>query len=399
MSVLLVKAIVSSLLFGIILSTVREILIRTFSYAYSTKALLSVNIINNHLELIKKRTSQTIIIYLSYLWIKITFGYFGLWKPIAIWFGDALKTNWEIGPVSISFEGIITFFLVLIVTFTLSKIISVILSEEVFPRIVLPRGVPDAIIKVISYAIIAYGLYVAFESAGVDFKQFGLIAGALGVGIGFGLQNIVANFISGLILSFERPIQAGDTIEVGLLMGEVKDIGVRASTVKTFDGAEVIVPNSNLISNDVINWTLSDRKRRRIVKVGTAYGTDPHEVLELIYRVANEHPSVLKNPKPWATFDGFGDSSLNFTIRFWATFDSGLTVQSEVAMNIYDALIEAGIEIPFSQHDLHIKSFDPTVQATIFPWTKKEDDKNITSKKSKTTKKEIRPDNDDEPAV
>ncbi len=398
LSVLLVKAIVSSLLFGIILSTVWEILVRSFSYAYNTKALLSVNMISNHLELLKKRTNQVIIIYLSFLWIKITLGFFGLWKPIAIWFGNALKTNWEIGPVSISFEGIITFFLVLIITFTLSKIITVILEEEVFPRVKLPRGVPGAITKVTSYMIIAYGIYVSLDSAGVDFQQFGLIAGALGVGIGFGLQNIVANFISGLILSFERPIQAGDTIEVGALMGEVKNIGVRASTVKTFDGAEVIVPNSNLISNDVINWTLSDRKRRRVVKIGTAYGTNPHEVLELIYRVASEHPGVLNNPKPWATFDGFGDSALHFTVRFWATFDSGLTIQSEVAMNIYDALNEAGIQIPFPQQDLHIKSFDPTVQATIYPWTKKEDN-DITSKKKKTAKRKDNFANEDEPEV
>jgi small-conductance mechanosensitive channel len=399
LSALLLKATVSSLLFGIILSTVREILLRTFSYSYSTKTLLSVNMISNHVELIKKRTNQIITYYLAYLWLKISLGNFGLWKPFVIWFSDALKTNWEIGPVSISFEGIITFFLVLIVTFTLSKIITVILKEEVFPRVVLPRGVPGAITKVSSYMIIAYGIYVSLDSAGVDFHQFGLLAGALGVGIGFGLQNIVANFISGLILSFERPIQAGDTIEVGVLMGEVKDIGVRASTVKTFDGAEVIVPNSNLISNDVINWTLSDRKRRRIVKVGTAYGTDPHEVLELIYRVANEHPSVLKNPKPWATFDGFGDSSLNFTIRFWATFDSGMTIQSEVAMNIYDAFNEAGIKIPFPQQDLHIKSFDPTVQTTIYPWTvdKKQD---ITSQNKKSTTGGItrKPGKEDKPA-
>ena len=164
LSVLLIKAIVSSLLFGIILSTVREILIRTFSYAYSTKALLSVNIINNHLELIKKRTSQAIIIYLSYLWIKITLGYFGLWKPIAIWFGDALNTNWEIGPVTISFEGIITFFLVLIVTFTLSKIITVILEEEVFPR---PVGafLADGLSAFFTYVTVSPKAWHMYDSA------------------------------------------------------------------------------------------------------------------------------------------------------------------------------------------------------------------------------------------
>ncbi len=397
LSVLLLRATVGSLLFAIILNIVNAILLGSFSYVYNTKAVLFVNLIKNHLQLIKKRTNQIITFYLSYLWVKTLFGYFGLWNTIIIWLGSALQSTWDIGPVSISFGAIITFFLMLIITFTLSKVITIILREEVFPRIVLPRGVPDAIIKVLSYIIIAYGLYISIEEAGVDFKQFGLIAGALGVGIGFGLQNIVANFISGLVLSFERPIQAGDTIEVGTLMGDVKNIGARASTVKTFDGAEIIVPNSNLISNDVINWTLSDRKRRRIVKVGTAYGSNPHQVLELLYDVASKHPSVLTNPKPWITFDGFGDSSLNFTVRFWATFDTGMTIQSEVAMNIYDALNDAGIQIPFPQQDLHIKSFDPTVQTTVYPWTKKNNDKkDLTSgsKKPVKRKKDIGEDDD-----
>lgn len=387
LSALQLKATIGSLLFAIILSIVNTLLKSTFSFLISRKAVLAVNMIRNHFELIKKRIDQIIVIYLSFLWIKITLGYFGLWKMIILWLGGLMDTEWAIGSVSISFAGIITFFVVLIVTFTLSKIVTVILQEEIFPRIVLPRGVPGAITKMASYVIIAYGVYVALESAGVDFKQFGLIAGALGVGIGFGLQNIVANFISGLVLSFERPIQAGDTIEVGNLMGEVKDIGVRASTLKTFDGAEVIVPNLNLISNDVINWTLSDRKRRRIVKVATAYGTDPHKVLKLLFDVASSHPSVLKNPKPWITFDGFGESSLNFTLRFWATFDSGLTIQSEVAMMVYDALNEAGIQIPFPQQDLHIKSFDPTVQTTIYPWTNTKNENDLTSDKNKPGKK------------
>jgi small-conductance mechanosensitive channel len=175
------------------------------------------------------------------------------------------------------------------------------------------------------------------------------------VGIGFGLQNIVQNFISGLILIFERPIQVGDTVEVDSLLGQVKDIGVRASNVITYDGAEVVVPNSNLISNNLINWTLSDSRKRVEIKVGTAYGTDPNLVLELIKNVAMDHPDVVRDPEPRALFEGFGDSSLDFRLLFWVNFEKGLGAKSDVAVGIYNIFAENNIEIPFPQVDLHVK--------------------------------------------
>jgi small-conductance mechanosensitive channel len=150
-------------------------------------------------------------------------------------------------------------------------------------------------------------------------------------------------------------------------MGDVKHIGVRATTIRTFDGSEVMVPNGNMIANDVINWTLSDRKKRRDIFVSVAYGSDPHKVLEVIKKVGEDNPNVLQIPAPWALFEGFGDSSLNFRLRIWTAMDVGLTTKSEVAMSIYDALNEAGIEIPFPQHDLHLKSFDPSIQKIIVP--------------------------------
>ncbi|MCD4682563.1 MAG: mechanosensitive ion channel [Bacteroidales bacterium] len=200
------------------------------------------------------------------------------------------------------------------------------------------------------------------------------------MGIGFGLQGVVYNFIAGLILTFERPIQKGDTIELGTLFGNVINIGVRASTIRTYDGSEVIVPNGNLISNELINWTLSDRRRRKDVKVHVAYGNDPHEILKLLFDTVKANENVLPNPKPWPIFEGFGDSSLDFRIMFWVEFDRGMTIQSEVAMNIYDAFAEAGIQIPFPQTDLHVKSFDPTDQKTVFPLSKKQVKRNPNTK-------------------
>jgi small-conductance mechanosensitive channel len=225
------------------------------------------------------------------------------------------------------------------------------------PKMDLPRGVPATISRLTHYVIIVIGVIIAGSAAGLDFSNISLIIGALGVGIGFGLQNVVNNFVSGLILLFERPIRVGDKIEVNDLFGTVKSIGMRASVVGTIEGAEVIVPNANLISTEVINWTLSDNWRRAKVPVGVAYGTDPRVVIEILNRVAGDHPEVLADPEPEALFLGFGDSALDFELRAW-TRENFVAVSSDLRVSIDDAFREAGIEIPFPQRDIHLRSVD-----------------------------------------
>jgi small-conductance mechanosensitive channel len=211
----------------------------------------------------------------------------------------------------------------------------------------------------VRYSILAAGFLIAVAAAGIPLSNFAIILGALGVGIGFGLQNVVNNFVSGLILAFERPIQIGDTVEVGPLLGEVRQIGIRASTVRTFDGAEVIVPNGDLISAQVVNWTLSDQRRRIRLPVGVAYGTDPQRVIDLLQEVASRHEDVQKDPEPVVLFKGFGESSLDFELRFWTSaYERWVQVSSEVAVSVNTALNEAGITIPFPQRDLHVRSVD-----------------------------------------
>jgi len=213
----------------------------------------------------------------------------------------------------------------------------------------------------INYTILTLGFLSAMAVAGIEVSQFAIIFGALGVGIGFGLQNIVNNFISGLILVFERPVKIGDTIEVGTMIGEVRRIGIRSSTVRTFDGAEVIVPNGNLISAEVINWTLSDRIRRIKVAAGVAYGTDPQKVIDILVKVAKESDDILGFPEPNALFKGFGASSLDFELRAWtANFDRWMRVASQITVDVNRELVEAGIEIPFPQRDLHLRSVEPS---------------------------------------
>lgn len=241
--------------------------------------------------------------------------------------------------------------------YLVAKAFTFLLKNVVLPKLPLKRGLPYAITTVTYYVLLVLVALAALSGAGIELNKFTVLTGALGVGLGFGLQNIVNNFVSGLILLFERPIHVGDTVDIGGLVGIVRRIGARSSTVVTLQGAEVIVPNSNLLSNQVINWTLSSQWRRVDVPVRVAYGTDPERVIKLLVAVAESHPGVLLERPPMAFFMGFGESSLNFELRFWSAWqDTWFQLQSDVTVAVAKALREAGIEIPFPQRDLHVRT-------------------------------------------
>jgi small-conductance mechanosensitive channel len=292
-------------------------------------------------------------------WLRVALRSFEIEEEVMAGAIAALTADLAIGDVTISLGDMVTFALTLLAAYLLSRFVRFVLEEDVFPRVVMRRGVPNAISTVVNYTILFFGFLFALAAAGFELSRITLLAGAFGVGIGFGLQNVVNNFVSGLILLFERPIQVGDTIEVQSLLGDVRRIGPRSSTVRTFDGAEVIVPNGMLISDQVTNWTLSDRRRRVIVGVGVAYGTDPERVLEILRDVAAENETVLQDPGPLTVFLGFGDSSLDFELRCWIPrYEEGFTMRSNLWVAINAKLREAGIEIPFPQRDLHLRSVD-----------------------------------------
>ena len=222
------------------------------------------------------------------------------------------------------------------------------------------QGARDAVVTIIGYVMFLIAVMAGLSAAGFDFGNIAIIAGALSVGIGFGLQNIVNNFVSGLILLFERPIRKGDWIEVGGTEGVVKDIHIRSTRIQTFDRSDVIVPNSELISNQVTNWVLSTRSGRAIIPVGVAYGTDIEQVRDILMNIAENNSDVVKSgfmPSPKVLFREFGDSSLNFELRvFLHQIDGRLGVISDINFAIDKAFKEAGIEIPFPQRDLHVKT-------------------------------------------
>ncbi len=260
------------------------------------------------------------------------------------------------GDVTITLSAILSALAIVGVTWLSTKLARFVLDHEVLPRLNLRTGVPIAISTIVGYLLVVTGFVLALAALGIDLTKVTLLAGALGVGVGLGLQSVVNNFASGLILMLERPINVGDQIDVGGVLGEVKRIGVRSSTIRTFQGAEVIVPNADLASKQVINWTLSDRARRYEIDVGVAYGSDPAQVLRLLEEAAASVPEVQKVPVPRALFTGFGDSSLDFRLFAWVeSVDIGLQAQNNLRTAVLQLLAQAGIEIPFPQRDVHIR--------------------------------------------
>jgi small-conductance mechanosensitive channel len=231
------------------------------------------------------------------------------------------------------------------------------------------QGARDAVVTITGYIMFVIALLAGLSAAGFDFGNVAIVAGALSVGIGFGLQNIVNNFVSGLILLFERPVRKGDWIAVGATEGIVKEIQIRSTRIQTFDRSDVIVPNSELISNQVTNWVLSNRSGRAIIPVGVAYGTDTEKVRNVLLAIAEENENVNKTgvfPKPVVLFRAFGESSLDFELRvFLRDIDNRLSVISELNFAIDKAFREEGIEIPFPQRDLHVKSLPENLAQNI----------------------------------
>jgi len=240
-----------------------------------------------------------------------------------------------------------------------SKGIQALLLSRVLPRYGAEKGVQLSIARLVHYAILTLGFLIMLRVLGFQLNQLTLLGGALGVGIGFGLQAIVNNFASGLILLFERPIKVGDTIQIGAEFGEVKNMGLRATVIQTFDNAEIVVPNSDLITGQVTNWTLAERKIRIRVAIGVAYGTEVAKVLEILIGCAKENPMVLETPAPSAFFLAFGASSLDFELRVWTQdFLDKTQVLSDLNKDIESEFAINEIEIPFPQTDLHLRSVD-----------------------------------------
>ncbi len=323
------------------------------------RAFASVRVIEGHREGLTRVLTRILRYGALGGWIYASLGLFGIREPLARFLRVVLTSGLSVGELRISLGGTLVFVIAVAIAIYGARFVRYVLDEDVLPRLSLTPGADEAISSIAFYVLLIFGLLAATAAAGVDLSGFALLGGALGVGIGFGLQNVVNNFVSGLILLFERRIKTGDTIELGALLGDVRQLGLRSSTVRTLQGAEVIVPNASLVSDQVINWTLSDRNRRIEVDVGVKYGTDPERVLKLLVDVAAAEDRILERPAPSALFVQFGDSSLDFRLRAWtARSHEWMRIRSDLNVAINRALGEAEIEIPFPQRDLHLRSVD-----------------------------------------
>lgn len=334
-----------------VVNIVFELLLRT------NRAQLLAVVMSHHHEL-KRWFARGSFFVAGFLWLQGTLELFTIREQVIDAVTRMLDASLRFRSLQISLGDVLSFLLVVVLAYYLSRIVRLILQEDVLARVPLKRGVPQALATAAQYVLLLAGFILALTAAGFDLTKLTLLTGAFGVGIGFGLQNVVNNFVSGLILLFERPVQVGDAVRVGEFSGDVTRIGIRSTTIRTYQGAEVIVPNAKLISDEVTNWTLTNQTRRVEIYLGVAYGTDPAKVIELLVATAKSHPDVLADPEPMALFIGFGDSALQFELRFWSSIQNHVIAKSQVTTNIASVMNEAGVEIPFPQRDLHIKTVD-----------------------------------------
>ncbi|RYD87569.1 MAG: mechanosensitive ion channel [Sphingomonadales bacterium] len=295
-------------------------------------------------------------------WALLTLEAFSLRTAVVGWVRTALTAETDFRNLHISLGAVLAFAFTLWAAAAISRFIRFLLREDIYQRFHVASGASYAASTLLHYVILLVGFFVAIAALGVDMTKFTVLAGALGVGIGFGLQNIINNFVSGIILLFERPVNVGDVVQVGTTTGTIQRIGIRASVIRIANASELIVPNSMLISEKVTNWTLTNLHRRIELPVGVEYGTDPTRVIELLTAVAARHPLAAKVPAAQTLMTGFGADSLNFEVRVWTNeYDQWLQIQSDLAVAINDALVAEDIGIPFPQRDLHLKSVTPAV--------------------------------------
>jgi small-conductance mechanosensitive channel len=262
----------------------------------------------------------------------------------------------KIGNMNLRLVGFIYAAIILLCIHAAARLLRRVLRDRILSDSGLDLGVQESVTTVTMYLFWGLGILLSLNVMGLSATSIAVAFGALSIGLGFGLQNIFNNFVSGLILLFERPVQVGNVVQINEIWGIVTKINVRSTVVQTYDNASLIIPNSDMISNQVTNWSFKDPRLRRSIIVGVAYGSNTELVRETLLEVAREHPKVLKRPKPDVLFEDFGDSALIFKLRLWTTIDHFIAVETDVRFSIDRLFRERGIEIAFPQRDIHIRS-------------------------------------------
>jgi small-conductance mechanosensitive channel len=318
--------------------------------------LRSLWMVQRHRALLERRLRGVVRTLALGAWTVLTLHHFGLWSIAADWAEAALTAELERGSVRISLGAVLAFAITVAATVVLSRIVRFALREEIAPRMAPARALPYAVTTIVHYSVVVTGVLLGLAVLGVDLTKITIVASALGVGIGFGLKDLVNNVICGLVVLSERRINVGDAVQIGDVGGQVEQLGLRACTVRTWEGAEVIVPNASLVTEKVANWTLSDRLRRIDLPVRVAYGTSPEKVADILLGVARAHARVLAEPAPVVLFLGYGESEQQFELRAWTgRFEDWPVTRSELAATGYAALAAAGIDVPLPQREVRLR--------------------------------------------
>ena len=347
LSVLLGAGMLESIYLAVILYAALRIVDALAISALSIPPLSGLGMVRHHRGLLYANTTVAI------RWL-----FFGAWGFESLWFfqqrdlvwqqaNALLWTDLDYFNIKFTLGAVLAFPITIWATFLLSRFIRFCLEEEVYPLMHLGRGIPYAASTMVHYTVLLIGFFAAVAATGTQLSQFAFLAGAFGVGLGFGLQNIMNNFVSGIILLFERPIKVGDVVQIDpATVGKVASIGIRASIIQLGNGAEVIVPNGNLISNPVTNWTLSNCNRQIEIPLRIASKVDPQTVIDLLIKVANLHPDVLKNPAPRAYLVNFAGGFLTFRLSAWIDSSEGwVRITSDLSLAINAALAKENIAI------------------------------------------------------
>jgi small-conductance mechanosensitive channel len=356
LSLILIRTIIGTIIvFMIIKESVR--LFESFLYLFLMGPLYKYsNILKEDSELVLKSIHKVLKIIAFFLWIYVILDLLKIRKTIFTSFMNFINSPLQVGALSISLGNIISFFLILQVSIWISQFIRYFLDKEVYPRTHLSTGVSSTFSLMIKYSLTFFGFLIALFGAGIEISKVAVGIGALGVGIGFGLQNIINNFVSGIILALERPIKIGDKVKVDDIEGEVKDIGLRASQIRTWDGSDVLVPNGYLISGKLTNYTFSDNKRRLNIKVNLSTDADIQKASQIILQTASQVPKVLKQPAPYLNFEGIKKGKSIITAYAWIKdYSNGISTGTDLKIAIYDALRKEGFEISIPVLDVQVK--------------------------------------------
>ena len=314
--------------------------------ALQVRPLGALRAVQLHRRMLYQRTCRTLEFLAVLFWLDLMLNFLGLLNPALAKIGDLLNAKVGMGSLELSLGRLLAFAITAWAAFLVSKFLRFLLEEDVYHRFRLERGLPYAISTMLHYSILLVGFVVALGALGIDLTKITILAGAFSVGVGFGLQNVINNFVSGLILLFERPIKIGDVIEIEGTVGEVRRIGIRACVIRTGQGSEIIVPNGALISNQVTNWTFSDRARAIEVSVNVLPGANSQRVVELLRTTATSEPGVASEPAPQVYVVNFSAGAVTFQLRAWTDrYQDWARVRSDLAVAVNSALVEERIAI------------------------------------------------------